>query len=124
MAKNGRQKLGKEMAGKVADVSPVKNTGKKAGKGMEAKGGGSDVSDAVLEDWARDDAAAMAQLMALIPQVHLRPQEQGREIAKKYMKKVKDTVSDKVARATADKRAKKRAKFDGEPAQSKGGSDR
>ena len=42
----------------------------------------------------------------------MKPQDQGRQIAKKYMKKVNDTVSEKVSRA-----AKKRAKFDGsEPA--------
>jgi hypothetical protein len=53
----------------------------------------------------------------------LKPQDQGREIAKKYMKKVGNTVSNKVARAK-EKRAKKRAKFDGsEPAKSTGEED-
>jgi len=105
-AKNGHSMTpGKKAAGKT----PTKT----------AKSGG-EVSDEQLDAWATEDAAAMAQLIALIPQVHLKPQDQGRQIAKKYMKKVKDTVSDKVARAATDKRAKKRAKFDGsEPAEGK-----
>ena len=105
-AKNGHSMTpGKKAAGKT----PTKT----------AKSGG-EVSDEQLDAWATEDAAAMAQLIALIPRVHLKPQDQGRQIAKKYMKKVKDTVSDKVARAATDKRAKKRAKFDGsEPAEGK-----
>jgi len=104
---------GKKAGGKSAGKTPTK----------AAKGGG-EVADEQLDAWAREDAAAMAQLIALIPQVHLKPQDQGRQIAKKYMKKVKDTVSDKVARAATDKRAKKRAKFDGsEPAEDRGDSD-
>jgi hypothetical protein len=107
----------------VAKNGRPKTPGKRPGTAVASTGGGAgaaEASDAQLEDWAQKDAAAMAHLMALIPQVHLRPQEQGREIAKKYMKKVGDTVSGKVARATADKRAKKRAKFEAESAQSKG----
>ena len=34
---------------------------------------GADVSDEQLEEWARNDAAALSQLIALIPQAHLKP---------------------------------------------------
>ena len=99
--------------------------GKRAvGKPAKTQQAVSEASDVQLAEWAQQDAAAMTALVALIPAVHLKPQDGGREIAKKYMKKVSTTVSDKVARAAEGKRAKKRAKFDGsELADAKGDSD-
>ena len=112
--------------GKIGKATPGKKLSTKGKSQTPARATvGGELSDAQLKEWAQRDAAAMAQLIAIIPAAHLKPQEHGREIAKKYMKKVKDTVSDKVARAANEKRAKKRAKFDGsEPTNGNDASDR